>query len=88
MSAYSEVYDAIKLANPTLRTGSEEEGYTDLSADEYESQISAWTSARIAQEQAIADEKALVGTKASAIAKLGSLTYVPLTKEEAATIVI
>ena len=61
----------IKAENPTLRVGDEDNGYTELSIEEYESQIAEWAGARLAKEQAKTDSEALLQSKISAYKKLG-----------------
>ena len=38
----------LKVQYPTIRVGSDEEGYTDLSSVEYDATISQWANAQIA----------------------------------------
>jgi hypothetical protein len=55
---------AFKAQYPTLRVGSEEAGYTQLSAKDYEATIAEWADNELAQEaqakQAIADKEAIL----------------------------
>ncbi len=76
MKTKQEMIEIIKAENPTLRVGDEDNGYTELSTEEYEAQIAEWADARLAKLQAKADAEALRQTKISAYEKLG------LTKSE------
>jgi hypothetical protein len=67
MTTKEEIIAAIKAENPTLRAGSDEYGYVDLTADEYEAEVNRWADARLAKlankealKKAEADKKALL----------------------------
>jgi hypothetical protein len=71
MTTKEEIIAAIKAENPTLRAGSDEDGYVDLTVEEYEAEVNRWADARLtklankeALKKAEADKKAL-------LAKLG-----------------
>ena len=72
----------LKAEYPTLRIGSDQTGYTDLSASDYEATIESWADKQLADEtKAVADETAAVQAataKAALLAKLG------ITADEAA----
>ena len=71
MISKSEMIEIIKAENPTLRVGDEDNGYTQLSTEEYEAQINEWADARLTKEQAKIDAEALLQSKISAYEKLG-----------------
>jgi hypothetical protein len=71
MKTKQEMIEIIKAENPTLRVGDEDNGYTELSTEEYEAQIAEWADARLAKEQAKTDAQALLQSKISAYQKLG-----------------
>jgi hypothetical protein len=71
MKTKQQMIEIIKAENSTLRVGDEDNGYTELSAAEYEAQIAEWATARLAKEQAKADAEALLQSKISAYEKLG-----------------
>ena len=68
MKTKEEMIEIIRAENPAgLRTGSDEAGYTDLTAAEYEAQIAEWAEARLAKEAKVAAD--LAEAEAKAIAK-------------------
>ena len=71
MKTKQEIIDLLKADFPTLRVGDEDKGYTELSANEYQAQITEWADARLAKEQAKAEAEAARQTKISAYEKLG-----------------
>jgi len=77
MTTLNEMIAIIKTENPTLQVGSDEQGYTQLSAADYETTISEWADARLKKEaKAAADEAAAIqaeANKAIATAKLAAL---------------
>lgn len=77
MTTKADRIAALKLEFPTLKIGSDETGYTDLSDAEYEAKIESWADAILAKEElmrakAKAEEEA-VAAKAAAQAKLAAL---------------
>ena len=69
----NELIAKLKKDYPTIREGSDEQGYVELSAEEYEARIAQWADnmlAKQAQAQAKLDEAA---KKAVAEAKLAAL---------------
>ena len=79
MTTLNQMIKIIKAENPDgLRTGSEEEGYTDLTPTEYEAQILEWAKNRLAKE---AKAELIAET---AIAKEALLTKLGITADEAA----
>jgi hypothetical protein len=79
MTTLDQMIEIIKAENPDgLRTGSEEEGYTDLTPIQYEEQILEWANNRLAKE---AKAELIAET---AIAKEALLTKLGITAEDAA----
>lgn len=73
MTSKSDKIAALKLEYPSLKVGSDESGYTDLTTAEYETTIEAWAISILdneAREQAALDA---IAAKETAIAKLASL---------------
>lgn len=72
-----EIIAEIKAENPTLRKGSEEAGYQELTAQEYEATIAEWAGNRFAKLEKIkAEAEALAEAeqkKSAAAAKLEAL---------------
>lgn len=66
----NEIIEQLKAEYPTLRTGDEESGYVELSAEDYEKTISQWAENFLASE---AEILAAENAKASAQAKLAAL---------------
>jgi len=66
----NEIIEQLKAEYPTLRTGDEESGYTDLSAEDYEATIAQWAENLLAIE---AETLAAEAAKAAAQAKLTAL---------------
>jgi hypothetical protein len=70
MTTKLEAMAALKILYPTLRKGSDEDGYTDLNPTEYDAQIAEWADNKLAEKEKIAADEA---TKAAAQAKLAAL---------------
>jgi hypothetical protein len=66
----TKMIEQLKTQYPTLRSGSEETGYVDLTAEEYEATIAQWADNLLAAEAA---ETAAKAAKAAAEAKLTAL---------------
>ena len=74
MTTKTDLIAQMKAENPTLKIGSDEDGYTQLSAAEYDATIEQWAEARLAK----ADASTQAATdKVALLAKLG------ITAEEA-----
>ena len=65
-----EIKTELKNANPTLQRGSDEDGYEQITGDEYEAIIQSWAEAAYAKELK-SEEEAV--KKAAAEAKLAAL---------------
>ena len=71
MTTKAEMIAILKAENPTLQTGDEVQGYTDLEPADYEAVIAERADARLAKE-AKTEAKAQAATdKAALLAKLG-----------------
>lgn len=70
----AKMIEQLKTQYPTLRAGSEETGYVDLTADEYEATIAQWADNLLAAEAA---ENAALAAKKAAEAKLTALGLTP-----------
>jgi hypothetical protein len=71
MSTKAEAIAAFKLEYPTLRTGDDEHGYTDLSAADYKATIESWADNQLADEAKAAEAKQVIADKSALLAKLG-----------------
>jgi hypothetical protein len=81
MTLKSDKIAALKLEYPTLKSGSDEAGYTDLTAAEYEARIEEWADAILAKEAKaeadLAEAKLAAQAKADAVDKLTALGIDP-----------
>ena len=77
MTTLNEMIEIIKAENPTLQVGDEEQGYTQLSAKDYEAKVKEYAEARLAKEAKVAEAEALVQSKAQAVEKLTALGIDP-----------
>ena len=73
MTTKAEMIAIIKAENPTLKVGTEESGYTELTGAEYEVQIAEWADNRLAKEAKKAEADAALAAKEAAIGKLAAL---------------
>ncbi len=71
MITKAEMIEIIKAENPTLRIGNDQDGYTQLTDNEYEAQIEEWADARLTKEQSKLEKEAARLVKISAYEKLG-----------------
>lgn len=70
----AKMIEKLKANYPTLRSGSDESGYVDLSADEYEATIAQWADNLLAAEAASAQ---IAAAKTAAETKLAALGLTP-----------
>ena len=70
MTNKTEKIAELKTLYPAIKIGSDETGYTELTADDYEARISEWADNLLAKEQAEADA---IAAKESAVTKLEAL---------------
>lgn len=78
MTTKTDLVAKLKAEYPTLRVGTEEEGYVELSAKDYADQIEKWADALLEQQNHEAALKIAADAKAALLAKLG------ITADEAA----
>jgi hypothetical protein len=75
MKTKLEIIAEFKAAHPTIRTGDDSAGYTDLSKAEYDATISLWADSTLEQLKAEAAEEAAAEQaatqKAALLARLG-----------------
>jgi hypothetical protein len=72
MTTLNKVIEIIRSENPDgIRVGSDEAGYTELTAEQYEAQIQEWANARFAKLKKVAELEAQVTQKAALLEKLG-----------------
>jgi hypothetical protein len=75
MKTKLQIIADIRAENPTIQTGDDDQGYTQITGDAYEAIILDWAEARYAKLKTIEDREA---DKAALLAKLG------ITADEAA----
>ena len=68
MTTKSDKIAALKAEYPVIKTGSDEIGYTELSAEDYEAKIAEWADNLLAKE---AEELAAIEAKQALLSKLG-----------------
>jgi hypothetical protein len=73
MKTKSEIIAKLKIEHPTLRDGSEELGYRELTLEQYEDTIERWAGWILSQEELEAANLAAETAKAAAEAKLAAL---------------
>lgn len=77
MTTKDEMIQLLKTEYPTLQTGGDEQGYTQLSAADYEATISEWADAQLKKEAQAAAALQAEANREALLAKLG------ITAEEA-----
>jgi hypothetical protein len=77
MTTKKEMISIIKAENPTLRSGSDEDGYVELTGSDYEAQIELWADLRLAKETKLAEIDAIATAKIEAAEKLIALGIDP-----------
>jgi hypothetical protein len=71
MTTKAEFITQSKAEYPTLRIGTEEDGYTDLDVAEYEATIEAWADNQLADEAIVAEAKQAATDRAALLTRLG-----------------
>ena len=71
----NEKIAALKKEFPTVKVGSDETGYTQLDAAEYEAKIAEWADVELAKDAKAEADKAEIAAKESAQAKLVALGF-------------
>jgi hypothetical protein len=71
MKTKQEIISELKLDYPTLRVGSDDDGYNDLSAEEYELTISQWADGELERIARKAEAEAKAQAKAELLERLG-----------------
>jgi hypothetical protein len=73
MATRAEIIAGFKKEYPTLKSGSDEAGYIDLNAEDYEATISLWADNVIAAAEIAEQEQVKQAAKEAAQAKLAAL---------------
>ncbi len=77
MTTKTELITELKNNYPTLRIGSEEDGYVELSTEEYNATIEKWADNKLIELNEIAAQESKLAAKAALLARLN------ITQEEA-----
>lgn len=77
MTTKSDKIAALKTEYPTLKNGSDETGYVNLTAQEYEATIEQWADSILAAEAEAAEAEIAAKAKLDAIDKLTALGIDP-----------
>jgi hypothetical protein len=77
MTTKTELITELKSNYPTLRVGSEEDGYVELSTEEYNATIEKWADNKLIELTETAAKENKEAAKAALLARLG------ITQEEA-----
>jgi hypothetical protein len=78
MTTLKEMIEVIRAENPNgLQIGDEENGYTQLSAPDYEAQIAQWAQGRLDKEAKLAEAESVAQAKLDAVDKLTALGIDP-----------
>ena len=73
MTTKQEIINELKLEFPTLRIGNDNDGYIDLSIEEYENTILEWADAKLAKIAKLSEAEAKAQAKTIAEGKLAAL---------------
>jgi hypothetical protein len=77
MTTLNEMIEIIKAENPTLQVGNDEQGYTQLSEAEYETQVALWAQGRLNREARQTEAESVAQAKLEAAEKLTALGIDP-----------
>ena len=84
MTTKKQMIDLLSIEFPILQVGDEDNGYSELSVEDYETTIAQWADVRLVKEAQALEVEAKVAAKATAQAKLSALG---LTEEEVQAII-
>jgi hypothetical protein len=71
MTTKSEIIKELKAEYPTLKSGDEETGYSELDSATYEATIETWADNKLTELIALAEIESKNAIKAEILAKLG-----------------
>jgi len=71
MTTKNEMIKSLKTEYPTLKTGNDQDGYTELSDKDYEAQIAEWAHVRLLKELVAIEAEAKATAKAELLERLG-----------------
>ena len=82
MTTKQQMIEILENQFPTLKVGSDDSGYTELSADEYNATITEWANAKLAKEAKEAKAQAKAQARAELLERLG------ITEDEAKLLLV
>jgi hypothetical protein len=82
MTTKQQMIEILENQFPTLKVGSDDSGYTELSADEYNATITEWANAKLAKEAKEAEAQAKAQARAELLERLG------ITEDEAKLLLV
>lgn len=71
MTTKEEMISLLKTEFPILRVGDEDNGYTELSVEDYEATIAEWADVRLTIEAQALEAETKAAAKATLLEKLG-----------------
>jgi len=71
MKTKDEIITQLKTENPTIRVGSDQVGYTELTPEEYEATILEWADFELEKANKEAEQANIKATKIAAYQKIG-----------------
>jgi hypothetical protein len=71
MTTKKQMIDLLKIEFPTLQVGDEDNGYTELSVEDYEATITEWANVRLVKEAQALEVEAKAEAKLALLEKLG-----------------
>jgi hypothetical protein len=77
MNTKSEIIAQLRSEYPIIQVGSDEDGYVELNAKDYETTIENWASNQLEQKAQLAKTETLATAKSQAIDKLIALGIDP-----------
>jgi hypothetical protein len=77
MTTLNEMIEIIEAENPTIQVGDDEQGYTQLSPEDYEVQVKEWAHGRLDKEARQTQAELVAQAKLEAAQKLIALGIDP-----------
>jgi hypothetical protein len=78
MKTLNEIIEIIRSENPNgIKLGNHQDGYTELTESEYETQLTQWAVARLEKLEKLAEAQAIIEAKKQAVIKLTELGIDP-----------
>lgn len=71
MKTKEQIIDLLKTEFPSLRVGNDQDGYVELSADEYEAQIAEWADVRLEKQNQEIEAENKAQAKTALLDRLG-----------------